>query len=268
MLLTESQSQIELTQNIDDFEDCCTQDANTQTETQLSQRPESPIDPLTIPWGRLIPQGQNAGKSRPMTDFFPRHPLRNVGSSTRSRSITPSHLDSEFGLSTPPPSGRKSYHDKVGTSATCQTPPMNQSQGINFIGLENIKPYDRFNEYVIGRSKKCDVVAQSTVQTNEDENLRKLRRVVHTMISNTHCRLFCLLNTKNTVNSSSMPELEVYIEDLSGNGTFVNNTTLLKRNERRIIHTGMFIMLKRATHLLYTAFIAYLMCQPLVRPAR
>uniref|UniRef100_A0A6S8XBD2 Protein kinase domain-containing protein n=1 Tax=Chaetoceros debilis TaxID=122233 RepID=A0A6S8XBD2_9STRA len=43
--------------------------------------------------------------------------------------------------------------------------------------------------------------------------------------------------------SMSTAEMEVYIEDSSGNGTLVNNITLLRKNERRILHTGDTICL-------------------------
>ena len=71
------------------------------------------------------------------------------------------------------------------------------------------------------------------------------------MISNRHCKVYCLLsgtigNNKSNNKSSSSPsppEMEVFVEDTSGNGTLINGTTLLRRNERRKLHTGDVICL-------------------------
>ena len=61
------------------------------------------------------------------------------------------------------------------------------------------------------------------------------------MISNRHCRVYCLLsNTSNhNSNTNGPPEMEVFVEDASGNGTLVNGTTLLRRK----LHTGDVICL-------------------------
>ena len=194
---------------------------------------------MTIPWGRLIPQGQGQtngdnGTSIVNYDLLPRHVLQNVGSATRSRSIT-SRLRLDGGCSP------NNSNSGISIEPSPPPPPLNTIHGINFIGLKNVKPYDRFNEYLIGRSNKNDIVAQRTSSANqkEDEKTHSLRNTIHSIISNTHCRLFCLLRA----NSSALPDMEVYIEDSSGNGTYINNTTLLKKNERRILHTGDTICL-------------------------
>ena len=89
---------------------------------------------------------------------------------------------------------------------------------------------------------------------------RKRHDYVHAMISNRHCKIYCLLsgsgsgstNTNNTTNTNNRnhknnnhppPEMEVFVEDTSGNGTLINGTTLLRRNERRKLHTGDVICL-------------------------
>lgn len=41
----------------------------------------------------------------------------------------------------------------------------------------------------------------------------------------------------------SSPDMEVFVEDTSGNGTLVNGMTLLRKNERRRLHTGDVISL-------------------------
>jgi hypothetical protein len=73
-----------------------------------------------------------------------------------------------------------------------------------------------------------------------DEQLRRRnerRNYVHAMVSNRHCRIFCLLG------NDSLPDLEVFVEDTSGNGTLINGTTLLRKYERRRLHTGDVICL-------------------------
>ena len=75
---------------------------------------------------------------------------------------------------------------------------------------------------------------------------QKRRDYVHAMISNRHCRVYCLLSSgTNAANTSAdkAPEMEVFVEDTSGNGTLINGTTLLRRNERRRLHTGDVICL-------------------------
>lgn len=235
----ESQTQNELTQCMEDFED--TQDPFSQSQSQHAFIAETPVDPLTIPWGRLVP---HANHSRTSYEFLPRRPLEFVGSATRSRSTPPAASTA---------TGSSDHFHGVGAGGgggLLVSSPFASSKGIRFMGLRNIRPFDRFNEYVIGRSRKCDVVIQKTTcRDGESEKNQSLRNIIHSIISNTHCRIFCFLKScvSGTTSSSPcsvlLPEMEVYVEDSSGNGTFVNNTTLLKRNERRILHTGDTICL-------------------------
>ena len=145
---------------------------------------------------------------------------------------------------------------------------------INFLGLRNLRPSDRFNEYVLGRSAvRCDVSVQklemppippplpSEDDDDDDANgelkeqmqKRELKQKqhdhIHSLISNRHCRIYCLLHLPEHHNSnnhdltpssanSNTPEMEVFVEDTSGNGTLINSTILLSRNERRKLHTG------------------------------
>jgi len=98
-------------------------------------------------------------------------------------------------------------------------------------------------------------------QKQHDEKKRKTHDYIHAMISNRHCRIYCLLNLPNKPNNSVQnhnnsnnnhnnthhhhhhPEMEVFVEDTSGNGTLINGTTLLRKNERRKLHTGDVICL-------------------------
>ena len=209
---------------MEDFEDH-TQDAFTQSQSQH-------IAPEPIgAWGRLVLQGSNAMN----IELLPRNPLENVGSATRSRSIT-SRFAVQDHIATSPFS-----HQSANQRSSDMSPQTNR---INFMGLRNIRSFDRFNEYTIGRSQKCDLVVRKTIPKSDEveyESNKTMRNTIHSMISNTHCRIFCLL--KSNTGGNQMPEMEVYIEDCSGNGTIVNNTTSLKRNERRLLHTGDTICL-------------------------
>lgn len=218
-----SQSQMEmtqLTQTMDDLDDQPSQLSN------LIEAEVPKVDPSKIPWARLIPHIQKdkidisqEGISESVEgkyDLLPRGPDDMIGRSTRSRSIT---------------------------SPNMGTP---SNDGITVLGcLKNIKSFDRFNEYTIGRNMKCDIVAQKTrVDSNDTEKLN-MRNVIHSFVSNCHCRIFCFLSS-NSVGPSvdgHGTEMEIYIEDTSGNGTILNNTTILKRNERRRLHTGDTICL-------------------------
>ena len=151
--------------------------------------PFAPIDPLTIPWGKLI--APNNSEAVEMTPRPPEHP----------------------------PESSRSARSSTGRSPS---PP-------NFMGLRHLRPGDRFNEYTMGRSAKADVTVSKTV----DASHQRMYDYVHSSVSNRHCRIFCLWGN----------EMEVYVEDTSGNGTLINNTALLHKNERRKLHTGDVICL-------------------------
>ena len=107
-----------------------------------------PIDPLTLPWGRLMPVGPNnnntdngtpqfpsrPSSSRGATEMLPRSPTRAGSIATRSRSPSMSNYR-----------GGGSCDRRYGN----YSPPC-----IQFLGLKNLLPSDRFNEYVLGRSIK------------------------------------------------------------------------------------------------------------------
>lgn len=146
--------------------------------------PHSPLNPQSVPWGRLIPCSRHwpGGEQRGGIDLLPREP------SSRAPA----------------------------------------EAAVSFLGLDGLKRSDVFNEYTLGRSNKCDVIVAKT-----PGEVDALQDWAHAMISNRHCRIFCMLKT--TTASTSM---DVYVEDTSGNGTLINNATLLRRGEKRILHTG------------------------------
>ncbi len=116
----------------------------------------------------------------------------------------------------------------------------NESQpvgGISFLGIEHLHPSDVFNEYTIGRSPKCDLRAIKPEDGSDvDENNRQ--QWAYGVISNRHCRIFCCLDSSLTQPGVTLPRMQVFLEDMSGNGTIVNQTTLLRRGEKRMLHTG------------------------------
>lgn len=59
----------------------------------------------------------------------------------------------------------------------------------------------------------------------------------HQRISNIHCTLFCM---KSLIESVDMDDdnYDIYIEDYSANGTFINRETRLKKGVRRLMHNG------------------------------
>ena len=113
--------------------------------------------------------------------------------------------------------------------------PTNSSRagGVNFLGNEQLRPVDIFNEYILGRSSKCDVQAKPPRIKIKDQKEQAVQEWVHAMISNKHCKIFCMLKSPGP-----SQEMDVYIEDMSGNGTLINGTTLLRRGEKRLLHTG------------------------------
>jgi len=197
------------TQTCTQFTQIYDPDENEERSRILSPSPpRSPINLLTVPWGRLVPSNNSGG----VINLLPRDPLQNIGSVTRSKSL----------LSPEQP------YVQSGTKS------------ISFLGLRGLKLSDRFNEYVIGRSVQCDVVVSKSEPAPKDKEW------IHALISNKHCHLFCML--KNSPGATAMPthsaaDMEVYVEDSSSNGTLVNNTVLLKRGERRMLHNGDTISL-------------------------
>jgi hypothetical protein len=94
-------------------------------------------------------------------------------------------------------------------------------------------------------AQKLDAPQQSKrAESDEQQKRRKERRdYVHAMVSNRHCRIYCLLGADNVEGNNSPPDMEVFVEDTSGNGTLINGTTLLRKYERRLLHTGDVICL-------------------------
>lgn len=104
------------------------------------------------------------------------------------------------------------------------------SGGVSMMGLQNIQPRDVFNVYTVGRSSKADFVVPK-VRNVADKATKSMLDWSYAMISNQHFKIYCTL-------SESGHDVSVWLEDHSGNGTLVNQTTLLRKGERRLLHAG------------------------------
>lgn len=107
---------------------------------------------------------------------------------------------------------------------------LQQHELVHVLGCLQIHKSDKFNEFTLGRNSKMDIVPpKPSKQLGEDF---KTYEWAHSMVSNKHCTVYCMLS------SGGGGGMDVFVEDSSGNGTIVNGTTLLKRGEKRMIHTG------------------------------
>lgn len=105
-----------------------------------------------------------------------------------------------------------------------------QHELINVLGCLQIHKSDKFNEFTLGRNSKMDVVPPKPSKNIGEDY--KIYEWAHSMVSNKHCTLYCMLS------SNGGGGMDIFVEDSSGNGTIVNGTILLKRGEKRLIHTG------------------------------
>lgn len=98
------------------------------------------------------------------------------------------------------------------------------------MGVHNIQPSDVFNLYTVGRSSKADFIVPKVIN-EADKNTKSMLDWSYAMISNQHFKIYCTLSERG-------PDVSVWLEDNSGNGTLVNQTTLLRKGERRLLHAG------------------------------
>ena len=101
--------------------------------------------------------------------------------------------------------------------------------GVSVMGLHHVRPFDVFNEYSVGRSHKADFLVPKV--SGSDEMQQAAFEWAYAMISNQHLKIYCTL-------AESGPDVSVWVEDSSGNGTLVNQTILLRKGERRLLHSG------------------------------
>jgi phosphorylase kinase gamma subunit/serine/threonine-protein kinase Chk2/calcium/calmodulin-dependent protein kinase I len=153
-----------------------------------------------------------------------------------------------------------------------QQQQLDHHNGISFLGLTTpIHASHKFNEFVLGRSPKADVIlskpnlppSASTASNTSAKHATALHDWAHAMISNRHCRIFCMLtnvtanhtSTNLATTTTTLPPtppnigMHVFLEDSSGNGTYVNQNIPLGRGQSRLLHTGDQICLVNPQHL-------------------
>ena len=117
---------------------------------------------------------------------------------------------------------------------------LGKNGGVSVMGLNHLRPSEVFNHYVVGRSPKADFVVPKV--SGADETFQFFFNWAYAMTSNQHFKIFCTL-------AESGPDVSVWVENSSGNGTLVNQTTLLRKGERRLLHSGDEICLVNPTSL-------------------
>ena len=173
-------------------------DSTLFDEENNSNSPPSAINPKQVAWGRLIAE---EGEGR--CEMIPRNPTNNT--STKQQVSAPAAKAAE--------------HD----------------ESINFLGCLQVHKSDKFNEFNLGRNSKMDIVPPKPNKNNNNQKDHyKIHEWAHSMVSNHHCTVYCMLKEPNGDSNS----MDVFVEDSSGNGTIINGSTLLKRGEKRLLHTG------------------------------
>jgi len=93
---------------------------------------------------------------------------------------------------------------------------------------------DVMNEYTIGRSKNTGDDSHVDIPIRVADNKMNLK------VSSVHCRIWC----QAAPGGGPKTRMDVYIEDLSANGTWINYPDAkLSKHQRRILHSGDEILL-------------------------
>jgi hypothetical protein len=131
------------------------------------------IDPLTLPWGRLMPVGSNEPSPNTTATTFAADNMNNNSGGMNGTDATAYLNNNATAVTTAAgatttsirPSTReaiemlpKSPETRTITRSSRDEGTNNnnysQDEGITFLGLKNLVCSDRFNEYVLGRSVK------------------------------------------------------------------------------------------------------------------
>lgn len=95
-----------------------------------------------------------------------------------------------------------------------------------------------FSLHTIGRSTQCDISLALPRGMTQPEHI-KLQEWAFGMISNNHCKIYGLPEEgKSTKDCLSVSDYQIFIEDSSQNGTVINKNVLLRRGEKRALHSG------------------------------
>jgi hypothetical protein len=182
-------TQMGLFDDDDDDENCNGNDCHDDDDDANSRQPM--IDPLTLPWGRLMPVGANevlASKLPSSTGAVTAESSTNappsslgggghntnssaaMSSSSSAAAITTSSLRPstreamemlprlpETRTITRSRSPSMDIHGGKSSSDNINNTTSQNEDGVTFLGLKNLIPSDRFNEYVLGRSVKVSV---------------------------------------------------------------------------------------------------------------
>ena len=180
----------------DDDDDCNDNDGNDDDDDANSRQPM--IDPLTLPWGRLMPVGSNgvvalpssgvagaasaAGESSTTTLGGGNNNNNTAAAAAAAADISISTTAAETSSLRPSTRGaiemlprspetrtittrsRSPSLDNGGRSSSSSNNNTNNNDNsqiddgvVCFLGLKNLLPSDRFNDYVLGRSVKVSV---------------------------------------------------------------------------------------------------------------
>ncbi len=165
-------TQMGLFDDDDDIDNCNgDDDGDDQDGNDNSRQPM--IDPLTLPWGRLMPVGSNEpspNANTTSTTFadmngtassaaYTAGPLNNNAATTAAATTTSIRPSTREAIEMLPKSPEtktitRSSGQPAAAEATNNNTNYSQDEGITFLGLKNLVCSDRFNEYVLGRSVK------------------------------------------------------------------------------------------------------------------
>ena len=172
-------TQMGLFDDDDDDDNCNGDNDDDQDGNDNSRQPM--IDPLTLPWGRLMPVGSNEpspNTTSTTTSFadingtaaataaYTAGPLSNDAATTAAAatttSIRPSTREAIEMLPKSPETKTITRSSRDEGTNNNNDNNYSQDEGITFLGLKNLVCSDRFNEYVLGRSVKVRDTTQPT----------------------------------------------------------------------------------------------------------
>jgi serine/threonine protein kinase len=303
ILKTQTQTQTEL---LTQTQECHTQMADYDDDEDDGEVSNlSPCPPLSppplLPWGRLLPCSElnNAYNLMPRApgleqDYQPAAAAPpHEDDDNNDDNVTAGHppLQNPPSLTPPRPPPRLLNLHQVTPSDIFNIHWLGRSQSCDVTVTVKPKkvstsvpnsPVPSSKGAIVGAAAAA-AAATSTTSVNGSSNsgssksAKKIKHEAamqvwaHSMISNQHCRIFCVLSelaasapprppTAATTSLSSsispmvIPSLatttptptpvvmhhsfEVYVENMSANGTLINQTTLLQKGEKRLLHSG------------------------------
>ena len=228
VLLTQTGDCCSMTSHLDlSISPCCA----SQSQTSPGAGSSSQLPPL--PWAKLVPCEPTAAAAN--VPLYPRPPPATTAPTTATTA-------------------------KSSSSFLSHSPPTT----VRLLGVSNLRMGDSFNHYTLGRDPACDIVVSkpasatttsSTTSSSSSSSRQKrtvaaLHQWAYSLISHQHCTIFASLEPDPLHHphpaaihpSSRTPDIkykvQIYIQDQSNNGTIINQTTLLKRGQSRILYSG------------------------------